>query len=715
MRKFVTKAVAGIMALAVAVSSVVAVNPTTASAKVKVKRVKVTAPSGKTAYVAKGKRVKLATTVTVTPSKKANKKVAYKSANSKIATVNAKGVIRGKNAGKTKITVTSRKDAKKKTTIKVVVKKAAVKKVKLNTSNFVLSAGDKKTLKATVTPKKNTCTKVEWSSSKKSVATVSSQGVVKGIKNGTTTITAKACDGSGKKASVKVTVGIGIASVSVLNNNLVRVTLTGKKALKASNFDVQTKAGPTSTKYTKKIVQSAITIDQKVYDVNLERAVYVGDYLKVTISALASNKSAEIYVEKASGYGNAGNETVEWVTGNKDTMGMYSDWWIISNSNKVGDITYTGVSGLPSGLKAYISQDRTSVRVRGRINDIHRGTTAVLTGTDEKGKVFKKRYIFVIGSNDTMVAVAKPADTYLTYRPDDPKTVKNEASGYEIDAYDICGRVQVGGGSDDYSFKVTYNGKDLDEFIYDSNHERVETKAGTYDFTVTFTDDHDENIKTSANVTLILQDGVTVSGSVRDAAGQPVREIHIYGYTKEDAYGRQNGMYAVSETDGTYSTRVLPGEYYTYCDGGYDTTYDTTAGNIFNKNTIKNFTIPLYKVTFSTNIPGAVGYSGSDIEVMDTYGNSTWVETYSNSYDRDRSMYAYLKPGSYEVMSYEAYPYYNTVNAYSKLEEYTDSVTGIKRYYLTDLLGQYKVSGTFTVNGNNRVVLNATKYADSDY
>ncbi|MFU7518070.1 hypothetical protein AB4668_20190, partial [Clostridium sp. HCS.1] len=66
-------------------------------------------------------------------------------------------------------------------------------------------------------------------------------------------------------------------------------------------------------------------------------------------------------------------------------MGQYDEYWNISNTNRVGEITYSSVSGLPSGLKAYISKDRTSVRVRGKFNNIENGTIAVLTGVDERG------------------------------------------------------------------------------------------------------------------------------------------------------------------------------------------------------------------------------------------------------------------------------------------------------------------------------------------
>lgn len=715
MKKFMTKALAGVMTLALVSGSTVITNPQTASAKkVTVKKVTAVAPSGKTAYVAKGKKVKITTTVKVTPNKKANKKVTYKSANKKIATVNAKGVIKGFKAGKTKITVTSKKNKKKKATIKVVVKKSAVKKVKLNTKNFVLSAGGSKTVKATVTPKKNTCSKVVWSTSNKKVATVSSKGVVKGIKDGSAKITAKAADGSGKKASVTVTVGPGIANVSVVTSRLVRVTLTGKKALSAGNFVVQTKSGPSSTKYVTKTVENVTTADQKVYDVILQNRVYVRGYVKITIAALATNKSVETYVETISGYGDATNEEVTYETGNKDTMGIYDEDWSINNSNVVGDITYTNVSGLPSGLKAYISKDKTSVRVRGKINHVENGTTATLTGIDEKGKVFTNKYVFVIGANDCIVAVAEPASTQLSYRPDDPKTVKDEESGYYISTYGISNFVHVGGGKE-LDYAVTYNGKPLSEFIYDENHERVAVNAGTYNFDVVITDESNANVKATATVTLILQDGVTVSGSVRDASGQPIKQAYVSGYTKTNEYGRLNIMNAYTEADGTYTTRVLAGDYYTYCsfsDGDYNS-YDLTVGNNFNENTTKNFTIPLYRVTFGLNVPGAVGYSSCNVRVIDAYGETTNIDTFYNQYDSERSMYAYLKAGSYEVLSYAEDSYSDTVRAYAKVDESADNY-GNKVYSMSEQLGLFKVSGAFSVSGNGNVVLNAVKKNETE-
>ena len=108
MNRRLTKAFIGALSFAAALSTAVVCNASDAQAKkASVKKVTASAPSGKKVYVAKGKKVKITTTVKVKPNKKANKKVTYKSANKKIATVSAKGVVKGVKAGKTKITITS--------------------------------------------------------------------------------------------------------------------------------------------------------------------------------------------------------------------------------------------------------------------------------------------------------------------------------------------------------------------------------------------------------------------------------------------------------------------------------------------------------------------------------------------------------------------------------------------------------------------------------
>ena len=75
--------------------------------------------------------------------------------------------------------------------------------------------GKTKTLKATVAPKTAKNKTLSWSSSNKKIATVSADGVVKGVGVGTAIITAKAKDGSGVKASCKVVVRQPVTRIAI--------------------------------------------------------------------------------------------------------------------------------------------------------------------------------------------------------------------------------------------------------------------------------------------------------------------------------------------------------------------------------------------------------------------------------------------------------------------------------------------------------------------
>ena len=208
MKKMSAYALTGALALTLAFAAGAVVNPQTADAKVKVKKVTVVAPSGKTAYVAKGKKVKLSSTVKVTPNKKANKKVTYKSANKKIATVNAKGKIVGKKYGLTRIVIRSKVNPNKKKVIKVKVVHAA-SSISLNYKNLTISEDDEDiSLEATVNPK-DAINEFEWSTSDDEIVDVDDDGYLFPQSPGTATITVTATDGSNKKASCKVTVTEG--------------------------------------------------------------------------------------------------------------------------------------------------------------------------------------------------------------------------------------------------------------------------------------------------------------------------------------------------------------------------------------------------------------------------------------------------------------------------------------------------------------------------
>lgn len=91
---------------------------------------------------------------------------------------------------------------------------AAVTGVKLNITQKTIRKGKTVTLKATVSPMEAANKNVTWISSNKKIATVSSKGVVKGVKNGKVTIICKTADGT-YKATAKITVGTPVSKVKL--------------------------------------------------------------------------------------------------------------------------------------------------------------------------------------------------------------------------------------------------------------------------------------------------------------------------------------------------------------------------------------------------------------------------------------------------------------------------------------------------------------------
>lgn len=163
--------------------------------------------TGISKQIAAGKKIKL--TAWYKPFNAAKPKVKWTSSNKKIATVTQNGVVtlKKKSGGKSVIITAAALDGSgKKATFKIKSMKGVVKKVTIKGRKSV-KAGKKLKLKAKVKATKKANKKLLWSSSNTKYATVNARGVVKTKKAGKgkkVRITAKATDGSGKKATVKI-------------------------------------------------------------------------------------------------------------------------------------------------------------------------------------------------------------------------------------------------------------------------------------------------------------------------------------------------------------------------------------------------------------------------------------------------------------------------------------------------------------------------------
>ncbi len=237
-----------------------------------------------------GKGCKVNVDAIVRPKSAKKSPVKFASAKKSVATVNKNGIITGKKVGTAKINVTAIGKDNKKVTTYVKVKVVNVS-LKLNKKNASLNVGKTTTLKATVTPKDS---KVTWSTSNKSVATVTKKGVVKGVKAGTATITAKA---GTKKATCKVTVKAATSSVAVTS---VEASADPTEISVGGITQVVANVLPANAT-DKKITYS--TSNEAVAVVNAETGVVTGVSAgKATITARSANgktDSVEITVTEA--------------------------------------------------------------------------------------------------------------------------------------------------------------------------------------------------------------------------------------------------------------------------------------------------------------------------------------------------------------------------------------------------------------------------------
>ena len=149
-----------------------------------------------------GKSVSL--NATCTPQDASDKTVTYQSSDEGIATVKGR-VLKGVQAGECDLLIASSQNPEITQTYHVLVIQP-VKKLSLQTGSQTVNVGETLQLGAEAQPDNATVQGVTWSSRQPDIATVDENGLVTGVKKGTVTISAKAQDGSGATASVKLTV-----------------------------------------------------------------------------------------------------------------------------------------------------------------------------------------------------------------------------------------------------------------------------------------------------------------------------------------------------------------------------------------------------------------------------------------------------------------------------------------------------------------------------
>ena len=346
--------------------------------------------------------------------------ITWMSSNPLIATVSSNGVVTGKKAGT--VTITAKAFGKSVTkTIKVVEPSLKV------TGSTSLYRGKTTTLKATT----SYSTKVTWKSSKTSIATVSSNGVVTGKKAGTVTITAKAF---GK--SVTKTIKVVEPSLKVTGStSLYRGKTTTLKATTSYSTKVTWKSSKPSIAT---VSSSGVVTGKKAGTVYIYANAYgksVKYKLTIKEPALKLNKSSNSSIATVSSTGD--------VTGKKaGTAYIYANAYGKSVKCKVTvknpTITLNKSKATAYAGKSYTLKATTSYRTK----ISWKSSNTKIATVDSKGMVKLKKAGKVTIS---ATAFGKKVNCVLTVKNPTLKVSKASVSIYRKKSYTVKATAVPGG------------------------------------------------------------------------------------------------------------------------------------------------------------------------------------------------------------------------------------------------------------------------------
>ncbi len=140
----------------------------------------------------------------ITPSDATNKKVTWTSSDNSIISVNEKGVVTPHKVGTATVTATTNNGKKASCSFTVTNEAIMPTSVSISKSQIEVKENGKVGLTAVVQPSNATNQKVTWSIENSNLATINEQGIIQGISDGITRVTAKTVNGKTSTAYVVI-------------------------------------------------------------------------------------------------------------------------------------------------------------------------------------------------------------------------------------------------------------------------------------------------------------------------------------------------------------------------------------------------------------------------------------------------------------------------------------------------------------------------------
>lgn len=337
------------------------------------------------------------TTITpaVYPADATVKTVYWTSSNYDVATVDAAGKITAKAPGYAVITAKT-KDGSYTAKAEVLVIQP-VTGVKLNKTSSYLNLGATMTLVPTISPADASIKSVTWSSSNPSIATVSSSGVVTGIKKGVVTITCKTTNGA-KVATCTVSVVKRVTGVSLnkeeailyfghalsLSTTVYPIDASVQDVVFTSNdTNIATvSAGGVVTPVntgTTYIVATTKDGGYKAYcRVSVGRApeqIKLGAYSATMVAGTSGTLKYAIYPTDAR------NRVATFVSSNPDVATVNAAGVVTAVSRGTAEITASTENGIKAVCKITVLQPATSVDISSVASEVYTGEKLTLTAT----------------------------------------------------------------------------------------------------------------------------------------------------------------------------------------------------------------------------------------------------------------------------------------------------------------------------------------------